>query len=904
MSETALDTTATTAVDHARAILLDARTLVAPLGSVWDDNPDGNALARRQAGWALLWSPAATIPLENPQIGPDVHVIRLTERDGGLEDAQLERRPDLTGRRALRLPTQWRRSVPEMLTGQLLLARLHGSHVVALTGLQLGEALDVLLAPQASKQHLGPDFSGHRIALRVWAPTARHITLLLWDADSGAAPAIDQAERRTMLRDADGVWTTRIPHESVGARYLFEVTVYSSVTGHLETNVVTDPYSTGLTVDSQRSVVVNLDDPDLEPDDWALSHGPRLAQLVDAAVYELHVRDFSMSDDLVPEALRGTYLAFTVDGHGARHLHQLAVAGLNTVHLLPCFDITSIPEADPSPGPDPAVLAALPPDSHEQQRLVAETADRDGYNWGYDPWHWGVPEGSYASSAEAANDGTRTHEFRRMVHALHGLGLRVVMDQVFTHTGAAGLDPHSVFGRIVPGYYHRLDDLGIPQDSTCMNNVATERIMVEKVMIDMVIRWAVDYHVDGFRFDLMGHSTAGNMANLRAALDELTMETHGIDGTDVYLYGEGWNFGEVANNALFRQATQGQLSDTRIGTFNDRLRDAVRGGRPFDQDPHRQGLGSGLADDPNGHWCTRGNRSSLGPLTDLAMLSLAGNLRDHRLVCSDGVERRGDSVDYDGSPAGYADEPCDVINYVDAHDNETLWDALTTKLPRQMPMADRVRMNTVSLAFATLGQGPFLWHAGADLLRSKSLDRNSFDSGDWFNRLDWTGADNGFGRGLPPAADNMTRWPWLKPLLADPTLKPTAEDVAVATAAAQDLLRIRRWSRLFRLGSASLIHQKLSFPLSGGPGAVEGVITMHVDDRIGLDIDPELDGLVVVFNTTGGAVRQSIESLAGEHVVLCPVQADGSDPVVRKAFFDGASFEVPARTVAVFAHLH
>ncbi len=527
----------------------------------------------------------------------------------------------------------------------------------------------------------------------------------------------------------------------------------------------------------------------------------------------------------------------------------------------------------------------------------------DGYNWGYDPFHWGVPEGSYTSSVQSADGIARVSEFRQMVHALHGLGLRVVMDQVFTHTGASGQHHFSVLDRVVPGYYHRLDEQGRPQSSTCMNNVATERVMAEKLMIDVVVRWARDYHVDGFRFDLMGHSSAQNMANLRDALDALTMERDGVDGKGVYLYGEGWNFGEVANNALFVQATQGQLDHTRVATFNDRIRDAVRGGRPFDEDPRRQGFGTGLADDPNGAVVNRDAAEWLGPAIDLVMLGMAGNLRDYPLACHDGVVRLGVDVDYHGTRAGYAGQPADVMNYVDAHDNETLWDTLTMKLPRQLAMAARIRMNTLSLACVTLGQSPFLWHAGADLLRSKSLDRNSYDSGDWFNRLDWTGQDNGFGHGLPPAADNMTRWPWLKPLLGDASLKPTADDVLAARDQACDLLRVRRATPLLRLGSAERIISKLRFPGSGTEHARSGVIVMHVDDRLGKRVDPDLLGAVVVLNATGSEVAQPLPGLAGERVVLCPVQAKGSDEVVRRARHDGEQLLVPGRTAAVFYHL-
>jgi pullulanase/glycogen debranching enzyme len=281
---------------------------------------------------------------------------------------------------------------------------------------------------------------------------------------------------------------------------------------------------------------------------------------------------------------------------------------------------------------------------------------------------------------------------------------------------------------------------------------------------------------------------------------------------------------------------------------------------------------------------------------------MAGNLRAYAFrSAQSGVTTRGDGVDYDGKPAGYADEPDEVVSYVDAHDNETLWDALTYKLPRGTAMADRIRMNTLALATTALGQSPSFWHAGTDLLRSKSLDRNSFDSGDWFNTLDWTGRDNGFGHGLPPRADNEARWPFQRPLLADASLKPTARDVATATAAAQDLLRLRASSRLFRLGSAAAIEQKVAFPVSGTSDAHPGVVVMHVDDTVGPDADPALRGLLVVLNATPDLVRQRVPALAGSALTLSPVQATGADPVVRTTRWDAATgtATVPGRTVAV-----
>ena len=281
-------------------------------------------------------------------------------------------------------------------------------------------------------------------------------------------------------------------------------------------------------------------------------------------------------------------------------------------------------------------------------------------------------------------------------------------------------------------------------------------------------------------------------------------------------------------------------------------------------------------------------------------LGLAGNLRDYAFLTGAGVVQTGAELDYNGSPAGYATSPEEIITYVDAHDNETLWDALTLKLASEVPMADRVRMNTVSLATTALAQTPSFWHAGADLLRSKSLDRNSYNSGDWFNVLDWSMQTNGFGRGLPPAADNAERWEYHEPLLADPALVPGPEDIATATAAAQDLLRLRFSTDLFRLGDADLISQKVTFPGSG-PDADPGVVVMHVDDTVGPDVDRELDGLLVVFNATPDPVTVTLDGLVGAEYVLSPVQRDGADDVVRTTTWDAATgtVTVPARTVAV-----
>ena len=603
------------------------------------------------------------------------------------------------------------------------------------------------------------------------------------------------------------------------------------------------------------------------------------------------MRDFSITDETVPARDRGTYRAFThAESDGMRHLRRLAGSGMNSLHLLPTNDIATIEEDRARQQEPPCDLASFPPDSEEQQACIRPIRDLDGFNWGYDPLHYTTPEGSYSTRPDG---NARTREFREMVMGVNRAGLRVVMDVVYNHTPAAGQDPKSILDRIVPGYYHRLNAAtGAVETSTCCSNTATEHRMMEKLMVESVVTWAREYKVDGFRFDLMGHHSKANMLNVRRALDSLTLRRDGVDGRRIYVYGEGWNFGEVANNARFVQASQLNMAGTGIGTFSDRLRDAVRGGGPFDADPRIQGFASGLSTDTNGaavNGTPEQQRARLLLHHDQIKVGLTGNLRDYRFVDRTGQTVTGAQVDYNGQPAGYAAEPDETITYVDAHDNETLFDVLQYKLPQDRTMAERVRMNTVALSTVALAQSPAFWHAGTDLLRSKSLDRNSYNSGDWFNRVDWGAAESTWGSGLPPQEDNESKWGFMRPLLADPSLEPSPAHIRAARDRAAELLRIRFSSPLFRLGSAREIQRRVSFP-TGGPDQTPGVIVMAIEGR---------SDIVVVFNATPDRTTQAIP-VRGRYA-LHPVQARGGDPVVRTSTYrsDG-SFTVPGRTTAVF----
>ncbi|QZY29111.1 pullulanase-type alpha-1,6-glucosidase [Nocardioides coralli] len=807
----------------------------------------------------------------------------------GLPASMREEFPHLAGFEALQLSHRAARRAERLLRGQLAVAAYDDlGRLRRATGVQVPGVLDDVYA-RATRADLGVTWRGDSPRFAVWAPTAKDVDLLVRPSGAGQ-------RRVAMQRRRNGTWTLRGDAAWDRARYAYDVRVYAPGEGAVVDNVVTDPYSLALTADSRRSVVVDLDDRDLAPRGWESLTKPALAQPEDTSVYELHVRDFSATDETVPEPDRGTYRAFTRTGSdGMGHLRSLADAGLTTVHLLPTYDLATAPERRSDQARPACDLPSFGPAATEQQACIGEVREDDAFNWGYDPWHYTTPEGSYSSDP----DGTaRTREYRSMVQALNRSGLRVVADVVYNHTFASGQDPKSVLDRIVPGYYHRLDvTTGEVATSTCCPNTASEHAMMEKLMVDSVLTWARDYKLDGFRFDLMGHHSLATMQRIREELDRLTVRRDGVDGQSIYVYGEGWNFGEVADGARFVQATQPNLAGTGIGSFNDRMRDAVHGGSPFDTDPRIQGFGTGLVSDPNGSDANGdevSQRERLLYYQDRIKVGLAGNLRDYAFVDRTGNQTTGGELDQ----TGYAADPAETVNYVDAHDNQTLFDLTALKMDPAATREERARMNTVSQATVALSQGVAFWHAGTDLLRSKSLDRDSYDSGDWFNRVDWSGEENTFGSGLPPAWRNEESWSFHRPLLERAgDVRPSAADMRAARDRAAELLRLRYASPLFRLGSAEEIQARLSFP-DGGPGQPLGVIVMHVDDRAGADLDPEVEELVVVFNATPEATEVALE---GDGWELHPVQAAGSDPVVKETAVAGGAATVPGRTVAVLA---
>ncbi len=813
----------------------------------------------------------------------------------------------------LAVPPQALPRLKALHRGQLLLVQEDAQgRVLQATRVQHARALDRLYAAAAQEPQLGATVAaankaktGKATRFKLWAPTAQRVWLCLHADGVAAAHALHPLA----LQAHTGIWQLQVPRNLQGHTYTYLVDVFVPGLG-LVRNRVTDPYALSLNTDSRRTWIGRLDTPALQPAGWGKNRPggspayprsrPALAA-TDLVLYELHVRDFSLSDPRVPPEQRGKYTAFTQrQSLGMQHLRRLQAAGLTDVHLLPVFDIASIPEAGcttvtPRPG--------LPPDSPEQQAAVMAQAGADCFNWGYDPFHFTAPEGSYASNA--SDGAVRILEFRQMVQALHDAGLRVGMDVVYNHTPASGQATTSVLDRIVPGYYQRLNARGEVETSTCCANTATENRMMAKLMIDSAVVWARDHHIDSFRFDLMGHQPRSVMLELQRAVNRAA-------GRHIHLIGEGWNFGEVKDGVRFVQASQRGLNDNsdnsssnNIGTFSDRARDAARGGGCCDdpqQTVQRQGWLNGLVTDPNGSRPEPAAREELLQAADLVRVGLAGTLAAYEMTTYRGERRALRDIEYAGQPAGYALQPGDVVNYVENHDNQTLYDINALKLPRNTAPEDRARVQLLGMALTAFSQGTAYFHAGIELLRSKSGDRNSYDSGDWFNRLDFSATAHHWGTGLPPQRENAAAWPLLAPLLADPALQMQPQHIRLARDGLLDLLQIRSSSRLFRLQSAAEVQRRLTM-LNTGPQQNPALVVGHLNGR-GLP-GAVFDDVLYVLNSDKQAARLHLPTLGPLPLQLHPVHraagaADGR--IAQQARWDAtqATVEVPARSAVVF----
>ncbi|WP_323963735.1 pullulanase-type alpha-1,6-glucosidase [Aeromonas hydrophila] len=899
--------TAAFGVAGASAHLIDGNTLI------WQGGKDKPHVR-------LYYTESGTIKA-NAEGVFDFPYITLTPTS--LTAEQQAKYPHLKDAAAFALPAG--KDLKPLLKGELVAIGTDADGILqGATLVQSAGALDALYSEAATKLTYGAVVEGGNVTFRLWAPTARSVKLALFDGQHKPL-----GERLMTLDEASGSWSVQGGSELVGKFYRYDIQVYHPVSRKLESYQVTDPYSLSLAMNSEFSQVVDLNDPALKPEGWDSLKAPHSQQNpADITIYEAHVRDLTGNDDSTPAEHRGKFLGLTdTDTAPVKHLQALAKSGVSHLHLLPVFDIATVNE-DPAKvanisddfgklcqvNPEvqnskfagycssgqtiEAVLGDLQgSDSKENpqvQELYGYLRGVDSFNWGYDPYHYTTPEGSYATNAEGSQ---RILEFREMVKAIkQNIGMNVVMDVVYNHTNEAGLGPKSVLDKIVPWYYQRLNpETGSVENSTCCSNTAPEHAMFAKLMDDSLVTWARDYKIDAFRFDLMGHHPKDQMVQALAAVKQVNPE--------MYFYGEGWNFGEVQDDKRFVQATQKHLAGTGIGSFSDRLRDAVRGGSPFDGgDTIRktQGFGNGALVDANE--MDGVDRATALHQADLVRLGMAGNLKDFILTDKDGMPKKGSDIDYNGQPAGYAQDPTEIQNYVDKHDNQTLFDNLIYKAPQG---ADLVRMQGVSLATAMLGQGIPFTHAGVELLRSKSMERDSYDSGDWYNRVDYTLADNNFDKGLPRKDKDGDNYPLIEKVL-DKHVKPSGADMATMVGFYQELAELRQSSRLLRLGSGAEVIKRVDFR-NTGPDQEPGLIVMTVDDGInaGADLDPAIDGLVVMINATNAP--QSISDFRDgndQPIDLTSLQLSpahhGGESIARDAAVNGGTLTLGAWSAAVF----
>jgi pullulanase len=822
--------------------------------------------------------------------------LALVPRNGALPSEVTERFMYLEPGALLNLTIDSRITLDDLLRGQVIIAREDAAgRVIDVTTLQTPGAIDERYASAERLNDYGTTIRSKSIDFRLWAPTARDVHVCVYEGARANAKSVFAMRRD----DASGTWSHRLNATRVDTYYTYLVDVWVNGVGFVR-NRATDPYSQSLSADSKRSLAIDLNDKRLLPKGWnTVNARHRVRHATDMSIYELHVRDFSINDESVPASMRGKYVGFKpTNSRGMQHLSALSKAGLTDVHLLPVFDIATVPEVG-CVTPKVSGTAA----SESQQAAIVAVKDRDCFNWGYDPYHFNAPEGSYATNADDGR--VRVREFREMVQALNNIGLRVGMDVVYNHMSTSGQNEKSVLDRIVPGYYHRLNAEGKVETSTCCDNTATEHRMMEKLMSDSVLLWAKHYKIDSFRFDLMGHQPRAAMERMQARLKREL-------GREIQFLGEGWNFGEVENGKRFVQASQLSLNGTGIGTFTDRMRDAARGGGYGDNAEglvRNQGYLNGLVYDRNESNASVPNdeaaKKQLMQTADMIRVGLAGSIRDYTMTTFDGSSKRLDEIKYHSAPAGYVSQPSEVVNYVENHDNETLFDFNVYKMPLTATRDARVRAQVLGIALTALAQGVAYFHAGIDILRSKSMDRNSYDSGDWFNRIDWTYRDNGFASGLPRNDDNGDKWPIITPRLLNENIKPTQKEIEWTAQAMRDLLAIRASSTLFRMRSADEIKQRLKF-FNVGASQVPAVIAAELD---GANYeDANFKKIVYVINVDKVAQQVADSKFIGAAFALHPAQAlstAADRKVAETSRFDASTgaFSVPARSVSVFVDI-
>lgn len=498
---------------------------------------------------------------------------------------------------------------------------------------------------------LGNSYTSDHTAFRVWAPTATAVSLVTYPkSDSTVGEGVATA----MTSDVKGTWITSLKGNQVGTIYNYRVTV-----GGTEREAV-DPYVRATTINGLRGVVADLSK--TNPSNWSNTKPVFSGKSTDAIIYELHVRDLSLdTSSSIPAAHKGKFLALadtktTTSTGGKTGVNAIKDLGATHIELLPIFDYASVNEANPT------------------------------FNWGYDPQNFNVPEGSYSTNPN--NPNTRIVELKTAVQALHDDKLRVMMDVVYNHVYSA---PDFSEEKIVPGYFFRTNADGtLANGSGVGNDVASERPMVRKFIVDSVKYWATQYHIDGFRFDLMGLIDVTTMQLIRKELNK-------IDPT-ILIIGEGWDMGTLTAADRANQQNIGNL--TGIAVFNDQLRDGIKGS-VFN------GTDTGYA------------TGKVSAISD-TKVGIVGNVAYSKDLIGKWTSK----------------DPTQSVNYVESHDNLTLFDKLKVSVP-SASAAKIAALDRFSASIAILAQGVTFMQAGQEFLRSKNGDSNSYKSNDSINSLKW-----------------------------------------------------------------------------------------------------------------------------------------------------------------------
>ncbi|MCM3170672.1 type I pullulanase [Paenibacillus sp. MER 99-2] len=533
---------------------------------------------------------------------------------------------------------------------------------------------------------------------KVWTPKAAEVHLLLYPPSTDGSPE-EYSERSgqskpneiPMHKQAQGIWHAEISGDWYGYRYMIQVTF-----GDGRREIAVDPYARAVTMNGEMGVIVRMKHTD--PKGWKDDVRPELASPVDAVLYELHVRDFSIHPSSGMK-YRGKYLAFTETGlldqeGNSIGIDHLAELGITHVHLLPVFDFATVDEA----------------------QVDTCNSDRSNYNWGYDPLHYNVPEGSYATRADEPE--ARIREFKSMVMALHQKGIGVIMDVVYNHTFDTA---RSSFEKLYPGYYYRqLQDGTYSNGSGTGNEVATERHMVRKFIMDSVRYWAEEYHVDGFRFDLMGLIDTATMKSLAADLHEKVSPS-------ILLYGEPWS---ALESPLGDDMTlKGDQRDSGFAVFNDNFRGAIKG----DSDGAGTGFATGAEAAEENVWVgVRGAITDFtaAPTETINYVTAHDNLNLwDKVAYTQGLEDtlRFISYDEDGSVKG-CDNVQQAVQQASPYKQIEAGHVLENEMVRRCLLANGIVLTSQGVPFLA---------AGDELLRTKFGDANSHESGDVVNAIRW-----------------------------------------------------------------------------------------------------------------------------------------------------------------------